>query len=397
MARSSLHGVRWHPPAPATPVPRRSDPRTLPALTLLQLPGYGPEHVTVDGKGYLLTGLTDGRIVRVGPAGDTEIVANTGGRPLGLELYGDDALVVCDAERGLLRVPLTGSASIDVLCNTVGGERLVFCSCPAVAADGTIYFSQSSQRFDFYHYKGDLLEHSSTGRVMRYRQGAVDIIADSLDFANGVVLSPDESTLAVAETGAYRVTRIQLTGAQAGQTSTLIAALPGFPDNLTTDADGLIWIGMASPRDATLDFLLPRAPWLRSAVWAIPDRLQPKPKNMAWALAIDVNGTIVHDLRAWNVGYHEVTAARVHDGKLYLASVDATALAVTDLPGATQRLAACGYLRRRSGRCASSARVSPPERAARWPGWRSPAAARARGTCRRPAAHPSPAIRAPGC
>jgi sugar lactone lactonase YvrE len=304
---------------------------------MLELPGFGPEHVTVDGKGRLLTGLADGRIVRVGPAGDTEVIADTGGRPLGLEPYGDDALVVCDSERGLLRVPLTGSAKVEVLCSTVAGEQLVFCSCPAVASDGTIYFSQSSRRYDVAHYKGDLLEHSSTGRVMRYSGGIVDVIADGLDFANGVVLARDESTLDVAETGGYQITRIQLSGAQSGQTRVLTGALPGFPDNLTVDAGGLIWIGMASPRDAVLDFLLPRAPWLRAAAWALPDRLQPKPKNMAWALAIDGSGAIVHDLRGWNVGYHEVTAACAHDGKLYLASIDAGTLAVADLPGATQR------------------------------------------------------------
>jgi sugar lactone lactonase YvrE len=148
-----------------------------------------------------------------------------------------------------------------------------------------------------------------------------------------MVLSADDSTLDVAETGGYRITRIQLTGEQAGKARTLIGALPGFPDNLSKDSDGLIWIGMASPRDATLDFLLPRAPWLRSVLWSIPERLLPKPKNMAWALAIDDTGAVVHDLRGWNVGYHEVTAARLHDGKLYLASIDATALAVCDLPG----------------------------------------------------------------
>jgi sugar lactone lactonase YvrE len=304
---------------------------------MLTLPGSGPEHVTVDGKGSLLTGLAGGRIVRLEPGGATEIVADTGGRPLGLEPYGEDALIVCDAERGLLRVSLNGSANVEVLCDHVAGEQLVFCSCPAVATDGTIYFSQSSRRFDFYHYKGDLLEHSSTGRVMRYRDGVVDVVADHLDFANGVVLTSDESALDVAETGGYRVTRIQLSGTQAGQTRTLAGALPGFPDNLTTGPDGLIWIGMASPRDATLDFLLPRAPWLRSAVWAIPDRFQPKPKDMAWALAIDQDGATVHDLRGWQVGYHEVTAARVHDGKLYLASVVAETLAVADLPAASPR------------------------------------------------------------
>jgi hypothetical protein len=106
-------------------------------------------------------------------------------------------------------------------------------------APGVLRLSGSSRQRDrlfqpviaalFYHYKGDLLEHSSTGRVMRYSDGIVDVVADGLDFANGVVLAPDESTLDVAETGAYRITRIELTGAESGQTATLIGALPGFP------------------------------------------------------------------------------------------------------------------------------------------------------------------------
>jgi sugar lactone lactonase YvrE len=309
-------------------VPRRSDARTLPPLTLLELPGFGPEHVTADGKGRLLTGLADGRIVRVGPDGETEIVAETGGRPLGLEPYGDDALVVCDAERGLLRVSLADSGNVEVLCNTVGGERLVFASCPAVAADGTIYFSQSSRRYDLAHYKGDLLEHSGTGRVMRYRDGIVDIVADGLDFANGVVLAPDDSTLDVAETGGYRITRIPLDG---GRPEPLIDALPGFPDNLTLDDAGLIWIGMASTRDPALDLLLPRPPWLRAALWSMPDRLRPGPKDIAWALAVDQAGTVARDLHAWNTGFHEVTAACQSSGKLYLASIAEPHLAVATL------------------------------------------------------------------
>ena len=149
----------------------------------------------------------------------------------------------------------------------------------------------------------------------------MDVIADGFQFANGVVLSPDGSSLAVAETGAYRITRLILDGGRAGQTEPIIDRLPGFPDNLTTSPGGLIWIGMASPRDALLDFLLPRAPALRAAAWSLPDRLKPDAKNMAWALAIDQSGTVVHDLRGWKVGYHEVTAVREHDGNLYMASI----------------------------------------------------------------------------
>jgi sugar lactone lactonase YvrE len=281
--------------------------------------------VAVDSRGRLLTGLADGRIVRVDPAGGVQTIVNTGGRPLGLELDRDDSLVVGDAERGLLRVRLGEPASVEVLCDSVQGRKLRFCSCPAIAADGTVYFSQSSQRYDLAHYKGDLLEHSGTGRVLRLRDGQVDLVADGLQFANGVVLAPDESSLVVAETAAYRVTRIALGTDRAGQ--------PGFPDNLTVGPGGLIWIGMASPRDAMLDFLLPRAPWLRALIWSLPERLKPGPKDMAWALAVDQDGTVVHDLRGWNIGYHEVTSVREHDGKLYLASIDEPALACLDLPG----------------------------------------------------------------
>lgn len=246
-----------------------------------------------------------------------------------MELAGEDTLIVCDAERGLLRVrPAEPGADVAVLCDTVGGERLVFASCPAIAADGTIYFSQSSRRYDLAHYKGDLLEHSGTGRVMRYRDCQVDVVADGLQFANGLLLTPDESSLIVAETGGYCLTRIHLDGAAgAAVTEPVIENLPGFPDNLTASASGLIWIAMASPRDATLDLLLPRPPWLRAAVWSLPDRLKPAPKDMAWALAIDASGRVVHDLRGWHVGLHEVTAVREHDGVLYLASFQAPALA----------------------------------------------------------------------
>jgi sugar lactone lactonase YvrE len=139
----------------------------------------------------------------------------------------------------------------------------------------------------------------------------------------------------VAETAAYRLTRYELGGAGGGHVTgsrPLIDALPGFPDNLTAGPDGLIWIGMASPRDPLLDALLPRNPRLRALVWALPDRLKPGPKNIAWALAVDRTGGIVHDLRAWNAGFREVTAARQLGGKLYLASLDQPALAALDLP-----------------------------------------------------------------
>jgi sugar lactone lactonase YvrE len=274
----------------------------------------------VDAQGRVLTGLADGSIVRVDPAdGHAERLASTGGRPLGMEVAPDGAIIVCDAERGLLRVE---SARVQVLAD------VPFASCPAIDTDGTIYFSQSSRRYGLDRYVGDLLEHSGTGRVLRWRDGQLDVIADGLQFANGLLLLPGGTALAVAETGGYRITRIPLDGARP---EPLIEALPGFPDNLTAGDDGLIWIGMASVRDSMLDLLLPRPPWLRGVVWSLPDRVRPGPRDIAWALAVDQTGAVVRDLHAWGTGFREVTAACEHSGKLYLASIAEPHLAVATL------------------------------------------------------------------
>lgn len=336
MADTPFRAARWTPPPPSRPVPRRSDPSTLPPLRRIPLPGEGPEHLALSASGDIVAGLADGRIISVPSdatdAGQARLVADTGGRPLGMVRHGDDAFVVCDAKRGLLRVETSPQARVEVLCDTVGGERLTLCSNVAIAQDGTIYFTQSSRRFPLERYKADLLEHTATGRVMRYRDGAVDVLLDELNFANGVVVTPDQQSLIVAETGAYRLVRLWVAGPIAGTSETFVGELPGFPDNLTITGDGLVWAGMASPRDPLLDWLLPRPPWLRSAMAAAPPSLLPGPKDLAWALGVDQSGEIVHDLRGWRAGYRMVTAALQHGDRLYLGSLTERAVAVLDLP-----------------------------------------------------------------
>lgn len=328
--RSKMAAVRWTPPPNPRPVRRRGDVRTLPEVRRIALPGAGPEHIAVDAAGHLFTGLADGRILRVTPEGEVRAVTTTGGRPLGLEMLGEDALVVCDAYRGLLEVQLS-NGTVGVLAAKVAGEPLTFCSNAAVAADGSIYFTQSSRHFNIDAYRGDLFEHSATGRLFRYRDGGVEVVADGFAFANGVVLFEDGAAAIVAETGGYCLTRVQLEGADAGRTSPFGAPLAGFPDNLTRDADGLIWAAMVSPRDPALDWLLPRNPRLRSLVWATPERLQPAEKDVAWAIAFDASGEKVRELRGWGVGYKAVTAARRSGETLYLGSLTENAIAVLEL------------------------------------------------------------------
>ena len=63
------------------------------------IPGHEISGV-VTGLGPGVTGTEDGRILRVSADGGVvELLAMTGGRPLGLELAPDGSLVVCDASR----------------------------------------------------------------------------------------------------------------------------------------------------------------------------------------------------------------------------------------------------------------------------------------------------------
>ena len=60
-------------------------------------------------------------------------------------------------------------------------------------------------------------------------------------FANGVALSPEEVFLVVAETGAMRLHKYYLKGPQAEQFEIFAEGLPGLPDILTPDTEGL-WV-----------------------------------------------------------------------------------------------------------------------------------------------------------
>src|SRR6266540_377938 len=331
MRRPPLRPVVWQPPAIPDRARASSGPQPLPPVRRLEVDGAAPEDVVVDGAGRVVTGVDDGRLLRVGPDGRVEVVADTGGRPLGIELLGDGRLLVCDARRGLLAVDPETSA-VEVLVDRVAGEPMRFCNNAAVAADGTVYFSDSSRRFGIDHWRADLLEHSGTGRLLRRDpNGEVEVLLDGLQFANGVALAPDESFVAVAETGAYRLTRLWLGGERAGERDLLVDNLPGFPDNIAAGPSGLIWVALGSPRNPMLDRLHRMHPSLRQVVWALPERMQPGPVRTIWVQAYDPAGRLVHDLQGEGDAFHFVTGMREHQGRLYLGSLVERAVAVLEL------------------------------------------------------------------
>ncbi|ANN19863.1 strictosidine synthase [Amycolatopsis orientalis] len=298
-------------------------------VKVIPVNGHGPEDVLVDDQGRIYTGVDDGRVLRVAPDGSRiDVLGDTGGRPLGLEFFGDD-LLICDAKAGLLTMPLAGGP-VTTLATSAVGLDFVFCNNAAVASDGSVYFTDSSRRFGIEKWRDDLIEQTAGGRLLRRTpDGKIEQLADGFQFANGVALPPDESYVAVAETGAYRVSRVWLTGANAGERDVLVDDLWGYPDNISTGSDGLIWITIASPKVPALSLIRKLPAPLRAGVRALPTALQPAPARECGVRGVTPDGKQVHELRGEIDGFHVLVGVRERAGTLYFGSLEDNAIAVT--------------------------------------------------------------------
>jgi hypothetical protein len=305
-------------------------------IQVVPVPGPGAEDVVVAAsgpdEGSVFTGTEDGAIWRVSPDGaKVDRVAETGGRPLGLEIDLDGRLLVCDAHRGLLRVD-TRNGAVEAVTDSVEGVRMVFCNNAAVAGGGTVWFSDSSTKYGIENWKSDFVQNTRTGRLLRLDiDGSITTVLDGLAFANGVALAQDESYVAVAETGARTVVRHWITGSKAGTRDFLAQDLPGYPDNIARGSDGLIWVTLASPPDPLVERLQKGPMFLRKTVTRIPEKLQPKPKQTVRVQAFDDSGKVVHDVDVKTDSYHMVTGVREHDGRVWLGSLHEPAIAVVPL------------------------------------------------------------------
>ena len=293
----------------------------------------GPEDVAFDEKARLYTGTADGTIVRVGLLNEAvEDFANTGGRPLGLRFDPQGRLIVCDARKGLLAVDPEGRVA--TLATEAGGRPFRFTNNLDVAADGTIYFSDSSDARGPDEYLYDLLEARPRGRLLRFdpASGRVDVLMDGLLFANGVALSADESFVVVAECYRYRLMRYWLKGPRASTSDVFADNLPGFPDNLARGSRGSFWVAFFTVRNDLLDALQPH-PLAKRLLARLPSVFWPRPARYGFVAHLDDTGRCIrsfHDPTGDQVW--QVTTAREHDGVLYLGTLDNSWLARLTLP-----------------------------------------------------------------
>jgi sugar lactone lactonase YvrE len=322
--------IRRDIPEPPARAKRKTSETPFPPARLVPLSGDAAEDAVSGGDGRVFTGVEGGRILRVDIDRQVEeTVGDTGGRPLGLELLPGGRLLVCDSHRGLLRLD-PETREIETLVAEVDDVPLRFCSNAAAASDGTIWFTQSSHRFGFEHHLGAILEHRPSGRLFRRDpEGAVELVRDDLHFANGVALTEDESAVLFAETGAARVSRLDVS---TGEVTVIAENMPGYPDNLSRVRDGRFWVAIPNPRDAMLERLATSPPLLRKALWRVPDRVMPEGTRTTWVMQLDTEGNVIRDLQDDRRDFHMATGVDEHDGRVVVASVRHRALLVLDPP-----------------------------------------------------------------
>lgn len=296
--------------------------------------GQGPEDVTRGADGFFYTGLQDGRIVRFGAGAHAtvETYTTTGGRPLGLAFDVHGNLIVADAFKGLLSVAPGGTVS--VLVDSVNGRPMLFVNDLDIGSDGTIWFSDASQKFGQSEFQLEFWECRPTGRLMSYepRTGQTTVRLGGLMFANGVAVGPNDAYVLVSETTAARITRLWLKGPKAGDHDVFLDGLPGYPDNLSYNGNGIFWIALPLPRLKQLDHLGPRPFW-RKVLMRLPAAVTGVGlKPYGWVIGVDPHGTVVRNLHDPTGGFGTVTSVNQFDGKLYLGSIVMTSVGRIDLP-----------------------------------------------------------------
>ncbi|XP_070167646.1 adipocyte plasma membrane-associated protein Hemomucin [Polyergus mexicanus] len=211
----------------------------------------GPEALDVY-NGQLYTGIYDGYILRI-EEDDFVPVAKFGkkcdgiwqehkcGRPLGLKFDKKGNLYVVDTYYGIFKVNIATGEDENIvnISKPIDGKFPLFPNSIDITENGDLYWTVSSTDFALYDIVLSFFANPS-GRLIHYNAAKKknEVLLENLAFANGVLLSDDESFILVAETLACRIIKYHLKGPKAGQHEIFIEGLPGVPDNIQSDGQG---------------------------------------------------------------------------------------------------------------------------------------------------------------
>ncbi|KAH7857895.1 hypothetical protein Vadar_017666 [Vaccinium darrowii] len=252
-----------------------------------------PEDVCVDKNGVLYTATRDGWIKRFHRNGSWEDWRRIQSDALlGLKITKEGSVIVCDAEKGLLKF---GEDGVTVLAS----QR--FANDVVEASDGSLYFSVASTKFGIHDWFFDVLEAKPHGQLLK-----------------------------------FRCLKYWLSGEGKGKTEIFVDNLPGGPDNIKLAPDGSFWIALLQLTSGGLEYVhTSRA--LKHLVATFPKLLE-RVKGMhmkATIVNVAPDGRIIRSFDDPDGAVMSfVTSALEFENHLYLGSLNSNFVGKLSLNGA---------------------------------------------------------------
>ena len=203
-----------------------------------------------DEEGNLfVSDIPFGRVFRIDPKGQWDLVAQWDGEPNGMKFLNAKQLLITDYRNGLVALDIE-SGQVRPYLERRNSERFKGVNDLVFDSRGNLYFTD----------QGQTGLHDPTGRVYRLApDGRLDMLLSNVPSPNGIVLSKDERFLFVAATRGNCVWRMPLLAdgsvSKAGQFFTSYG--PSGPDGLAMDESGRLLV--ANPGLAYVWVLGPRA------------------------------------------------------------------------------------------------------------------------------------------
>jgi sugar lactone lactonase YvrE len=208
---------------------------------LLEGFGMGESPRWHDGRLWFSSWGTD-EIVAVDLIGRREVIGpGGGGAGWAVGWLPDGRMLVTGPQ--LLRVEADGSR----VPHADTGDVLPYGSSElTVDGRGNVYIN--SINFDFTDFGGVMARGEAPGRIALITpDGAVRQVADGLAFPNGMVVTPDNATLIVAESFARRLAAFDIGADGALSNRRVWADVTG--DGICLDAEGAVWTSDVQPGD----------------------------------------------------------------------------------------------------------------------------------------------------
>jgi len=190
------------------------------------------EGPSFDTNGHLwLVDVPFGRIFRIGPDGEWNLVTEYDGWPNGLKIHRDGRIFICDYRRGLLSLD-PASGRVTSVLETSYSEGFKGLNDLHFAPNGDLYFTDQGQ--------SGVADPS--GRLYRLRaSGALDKLLDCIPSPNGVTLTADGRFCYLAATRTQQIWRIPLMkDGGVSKVGVAIQMSGGYagPDGIEMDSDG---------------------------------------------------------------------------------------------------------------------------------------------------------------